>query len=356
MPNQPDSRPRQPSLERRARPWAETVLAVLDTRHPWASGHVSRDADDCDVTPAHLHPAFHGSFDWHSSVHMQWSAVRLLGEASEHLGVALADQLRSLLDERLTEENGRTEAAYLRQHRSWERPYGWAWAAMLAAEVHESGQEGADRWRGATAPLVDVVGELLLAWLPRMVRPVRHGVHSNTAFALVLCHEAFGRLGREDVVAEVARHAVEWYAEDRDYPSAWEPSGEDFLSPALCEAELMRRVLPDGAFEPWLAGFLPALATEGDPLLGVPEVRDRADGKSVHLFGLALSRAWLLRSLAPHLPGDRRARATRAASEQASSVEREIVAGDLMATHWLVSFALLAEEAAGPEGGAGGVA
>jgi hypothetical protein len=276
---------------------------------------------------------------------MQWSAVRLLDRAGEHLGASRVERVRAVLDARLTEGHGRVEAAYLREHRSWERPYGWAWVAMLAAEVHESGVEGADRWRAATAPLADAVAELLLAWLPRLVHPVRHGVHSNTAFALALAHAAFGRLGRADVVAAVEDRALDWYADDRDYPSVWEPSGEDFLSPALCEAELMRRVLSSEAFEPWLAAFLPGLAEEGDPLLLVPEVRDRTDGKAVHLFGLALSRAWLLRSLAGHLSSARAERALRAESEQVSSAEDEIVAGDLMSTHWLVSFALLAEEA-----------
>ncbi len=329
----------------RARAWAETVLDVLGTEHPWASGHVSRSPADCDVTPSTLHPAFHGSFDWHSSVLMLWAAVRLLGQAGEHLGEPLSERVRALLDTRLTGQDGRVEAAYLREHPAWERPYGWAWAAMLAAEVHESGLDGAVQWRTATAPLADAVGDLLLAWLPRTVHPVRHGVHANTAFALALAHEAFGRLGRADVVAAVTSRALDWFADDRDYPSAWEPSGEDFLSPALCEAELMRRVLPAEAFAAWLAGFLPALAEEGDPLLRVPEVRDRTDGKAVHLFGLALSRAWLLRSLARHLPEDRRDRALAAASDQVASVDREIVGGDLMSIHWLVSFALLAHGA-----------
>jgi hypothetical protein len=217
---------------------------------------------------------------------------------------------------------------------------------MLAAEVHETGIEGAAEWRAATAPVADVVADHVLAWLPRLVHPVRHGVHANTAFALALGHEAFGRLGRADVVGAIGTRAREWFAADRDCPSTWEPSGEDFLSPALCEAELMRRVLPEGDFGPWLAGFLPGLADEEDNLLRVPEVRDSTDGKLVHLFGLALSRAWLLRSLAGHLSGERRERALAAAAAQLASVEPHIVAGDLMSTHWLVSFALLAESAA----------
>jgi hypothetical protein len=331
--------------EPQTRRWAETVLEVLDTAWPWAAGHVATGPDDCDVTPARLHPAFHGSFDWHSSVHMQWSALRLLQEAGDRLGPLLAGRLRAMLDDRLTPEHGRVEADYLGARAGYERPYGWAWASLLAAEAHESRHDGADRWRAGTRPLADVVAGHLLAWLPRQVHPVRHGTHANTAFALALAHEAFGRLGRDDVVAAVADRAEEWYAGDRDCPSAWEPSGEDFLSPALCEAELMRRVLPAERFAAWLDGFLPGLAAEGDTLLDVPEVRDRADGKMVHLFGLALSRAWLLRTLAPHLDDDRRGRALAAAASQVASVEQEIVTGDLMSTHWLVSFALLAEDA-----------
>jgi hypothetical protein len=326
-----------------ARPWARTILEVLDTAHPWAAGHVSAGPEDCDVTPARLHPAFHGSFDWHSSVHMQWSALRLLGEAGDRLGDPLAARVRRLLDERLTAANGEAEASYLRERPSYERPYGWAWAAMLAAEAHHSCLDGADGWRAATTPVADVVADHLVAWLPRLVHPVRHGVHSNTAFALALAHEAFDRLGRTDVVRAVGARAREWYAADRDGPARWEPSGEDFLSPVLCEAELMRRVLTPEEFGSWLEGFLPHLADEGDPLLGVPEVRDRSDGRMVHLFGLALSRAWLLRSLSGHLPVERRDRARAAASAQVSAVEPEIVGGDLMSTHWLVSFALLAE-------------
>ncbi len=325
--------------------WAETVLEVLTTEHPWSSGHVSLGPDDVDVTPARLHPAFHGSFDWHSSVHMQWSAVRLLGEAGAELGDPLASRVRAALDERLTPEHGRAEAAYLRAHPGWERPYGWAWAAMLAAEVHTIPLAEATRWRAATAPVADVVADHLLAWLPRLVHPVRHGVHANTAFALALASDAYGRLGRTDVVDAVAARAREWYAADRDWPTSWEPSGEDFLSPGLCEAELMRRVLPAAELEAWLAGFLPGLAAEDDPLLSVPEVRDPTDGKMVHLFGLALSRAWLLRTLAGHLDADRRGRALAAATRQVASAQQQIVEGDLMSTHWLVSFALLAEGA-----------
>ena len=316
--------------------WARTVVEVLETPWPWAAAHVSTGPDDCEVTPHRLHPAFHGSVDWHSSVHMQWSGVRLLGG---ELDDSTRTRLTGVLDARLTAGHGAVEAAYLRERPSFERPYGWAWAALLAAETVGT------PWAPATAPVAEVVAGHLLAWLPRLAYPVRHGVHSNTAFALALAHEAFGRQGRDDVTAAITSAAREWYAAGRDCPSSWEPSGSDFLSPALCEAELMRRTLPEQEYADWLAAFLPRLATEGDTLLEVPEVRDRSDGHLVHLHGLALSRAWLLRRLAPHLPEDRASRARAAADRQVAAVAEEIVAGDLMATHWLVSFALLAEDA-----------
>lgn len=324
-----------------AEPWARTVLQVLATPHPWISGHVSTGPDDVDVTPERLHPAFHGSVDWHSSVHVQWSAMRLLAGAAGTLEDDTAAALTTVLDGRLTVEHGEVEAAYLRERPSYERPYGWAWAAMLAAEAQDQGgREG--QWQRATAAVADVVADHLLAWLPRLAYPVRHGVHANTAFALTLLHEAFGRLGRPDVVGAVETRALDWYAADRDAPVRWEPSGEDFLSPSLAEAVLMQRVLPESELGPWLAGFLPALGEEDDPLLAVPAVLDRTDGKAVHLFGLALSRATHLRTLAAYLPEDRAARARSAADAQVDAVHLEIVSGDLMSTHWLVSFALLA--------------
>ncbi|MCL2540836.1 MAG: DUF2891 domain-containing protein [Nocardioidaceae bacterium] len=328
--------------------WAATVLRVLRTPYPWISGHVSTGPGDCDVTPERLHPAFHGSVDWHSSAHMQWSGVRLLGEAGDHLEAETRDGLVAELDGRLTLANGEVEAAYLRARPGFERPYGWAWAAMLAAAVRGSALPEARRWREATALVADAAATNLLDWLPRLTYPVRHGVHSNTAFALLLCHEAYDALGRRDVVELVERRALEWYADERDHPVAWEPSGEDFLSPALCTAALMRRVLEPGAFGDWLAMYLPRLGHAGDPLLVVPAVGDPSDGKGAHLLGLALSRAWQLRLLAPYVDEAAARRIAGATAEQVASVEGQIVGGDIMATHWLVSFALLAADAEHP--------
>lgn len=325
--------------------WGETVVRVLSTTYPSAAQHVSSDADDVDVTPTRLHPTFHGSFDWHSAAHMLWSAVRLLDLAGDHLDPAARAGLVALLDERLTHEACAVEVAYLRAHPHFERPYGWAWVAMLAAATASSTMPGAQRWAAATRPLFDAVADLVTDWLPRLAYPVRHGEHSNLAFGLSLVHEAATTLQRDDVTALVQERSRVWFGDDTDYPAGWEPGGSDFLSPALCEADLMGRLLEPQEYAEWLAAFLPHLAEAGDPLLTVPEVLDRTDGKAVHLYGLGLSRAWQLRRLAPVLDDGRRQRIVAATRVQVEHVEQEIVAGDFMSTHWLVSFALLAATA-----------
>lgn len=345
-----DDRPKQPTTDpltgRHAADWARVARQVIGTPYPYASGHVAHAPDDTDVTPQRLHPAFHGSLDWHSCVHMQWSLSTLvegyadqLGEAGE-LGPAVA-----LLSERLTERHLAAESDYLRARPGFERPYGWAWAAMLVARARRlaaGGHPAAGRWAGALEPLGEVVADHVQDWLPRQVHPVRHGKHQNDAFALSLLLRAFGELGREDVCSAMRERALDWFGGDTAYDTRVEPSGTDFLSPALSEAELMLRVLPADEVGRWLAAFLPGLGEGGHRhLLEVPEVRDATDGQLVHLHGLALSRAWQLRALAGQLSTGAAETVLAAADRQVEAVLPQITDGDFMATHWLVSFALL---------------
>lgn len=333
-----------------ARGWAATVLRVLRTPWPYAAGHLSLAPDDCDVTPDRLHPMFHGSLDWHSSCHMQWSAIRLL-TADLPGGQAIDDAVRrGLVDEletRLTLEHGRVEAAYLLRRPGFERPYGWGWLVALVglAERVAAGDHAlahrAGAWREALDPVADAVGGLLLEWLPNVAYPVRHGTHANTAFGLSLARDGFTDLGRLDLVDVIDRAARGWYLADADYPSAWEPSGADFLSPALCEADLMRRVLSEDDLVSWLRGFLPGFAEPDDALLRTPVVLDPTDGHAVHLFGLALSRAAQLSALCPAVEPVRAQRALASAAAQTAFALDAIESGDFMSTHWLVSFALL---------------
>lgn len=317
--------------------WARTVVTAVDTAYPWAAQHVVAGPDDVDVTPARRHPAFHGSFDWHSCVHMLASGVTLLGLDPDPLTPATRARLTALLDARLRPEFTAVEARVLRRRPSFEQPYGRAWALRLAQVVRGT------RWADAVAPIAEVVLDALPGWLARLDRPIRTGTHENTAFSLGLARDAAGALGRPDTVAAIDAYARAAYGADADYPVGWEPGGHDFLSAALSEATLMARVLAAGEFGAWLTRFHPALGTDADPLLGVVRVTDPSDGHAAHLLGLALSRAWHLRELAGWVDDERAARMRAAADVQVAAVAGHVTGGDFMSTHWLVSFALAAE-------------
>ena len=326
----------QPAADLNA--WSRIAREVIGTPYPWVPGHVVTGPDDTRVVPHELHPAFHGALDWHSCVHMQWSLATLLLRHGNALDPDERQAARDLLADRLTPENLAVEVAYLRQRPTFERPYGWAWAAQLVAAAQE-----VDSWAEVLAPLGEVLAGHVLSWLPRHGYPVRHGKHQNDAFALLLLLDAYGRLGREDVVQVCRSRALDWFAQDERASTGDEPGGSDFLSPALTEALLMTRVLPREEVRPWLERFLPGLGQgRHEHLLVPPTVLDPTDGQGAHLLGLALSRAWALRGLAGWLERPAADRLRESARDQEAAVLDQITDGHFMATHWLVSFALLA--------------
>ncbi|MFC7891858.1 DUF2891 domain-containing protein [Streptomyces sp. NPDC057381] len=333
-------------LSTHAAPFARLALANITREYPNFPAHLITSPDE-HLAPRSLHPAFYGAYDWHSSVHMHWLLVRLL---RRHGGTpALPDTARAVavLDRHLTPGNAAAEAAYLRDRPSFERPYGWAWLLVLAAECRALQNESGARWADALEPAVAAVDGLLADWLPKATYPVRHGDHPNSAFALGLALDsgelspATGRAVRERLLA--------WFADDHDAPAHWEPSGQDFLSPALSEADAMRRVLPKDGFAAWLDRFLPALRTGAPcPLLDVPVVSDHADPQIGHLLGLTLSRAAALRSLADALPdGPVRGRLAEAADAHLTAGLPAVERGDFTTDHWLATFAALALDPVG---------
>jgi hypothetical protein len=238
--------------------------------------------------------------------------------------------------------------AYLAQpmRATFERPYGWAWLLMLAGELARDGSEEGRRWSSALAPLAAAFVERFTTFLPKGTYPVRAGTHFNTAFALALALDYATATSNDAFATLLRRKAEAWYGDDADC-QAWEPGGDDFLSPALIEAECMRRALPPGRFLPWLQRFLPRLAVRKPASLFRPaEVSDRSDGKIAHLDGLNLSRAWCWRSLA-HVLGaaDPRRDVVLESAELHLAASLPHVAGDYMGEHWLATFALLALDA-----------
>lgn len=314
--------------------FAEIALGHVRREYPHKLDHVMDGPEDV-LSPAQLHPIFHGSFDWHSCVHGYWLLLRVRRLFPE---LEVARRIEALADEMLTPAKVGGELAYLDRAYTggFERPYGWAWAIALWAEA--SRHEDRD-WGEALRPLSAAFAERFAGYLPRLTYPIRVGTHFNSAFALVLALE----WPDEALHALIADKARAWFAGDRDC-QAWEPGGDEFLSSALSEALLMRRVL--GAdFGGWFAGFLPRLA-EGEPrsLLEPVFVSDRSDGKIAHLDGCNLSRAWCWREIASAVPGEVAAIAREAADRHlAASLPH--VAGDYMGEHWLATFAMLALEA-----------
>ena len=308
---------------------AGLAIANLGREYPNAPAHLLHGPED--LRPPHeLHPAFFGSYDWHSSVHQHWLLARLLRLGRAGSATAAA---RDTLDRSLTREHLAVEASYLRDHPTFERTYGWAWLLALETELAAMADDGARAWRTALQPAAAVVREHWIGFLGRSSYPIRAGTHANTAFGLLLALD-HARAGADRAFADaIERRAREWFAADRSAPIHLEPGGDDFLSPTLVEAALMERVLGP-AFGDWLVAYLP---DPPDRLLEPATVADRTDPKLVHLDGLNLSRAWCWRRIGP-------ASRWSAAGERAHLAASlpHAVGGDYVATHWVATFALLA--------------
>ncbi|HEX5184167.1 MAG TPA: DUF2891 domain-containing protein [Allosphingosinicella sp.] len=318
--------------------FASIALGHVTREYPHKLDHVMEGPEDV-LGPRDLHPIFFGSFDWHSCVHGWWLMLRMRRLFPD---LAEARRIEALAEEMLAPANVAGELAYLDRAYTgtFERPYGWAWLLAL----HREAQRHDDRtWGRDLAPLAAAFAERFDWYLPKLTYPVRTGTHFNTAFALI--HALDWAEANDAALAGLIRdRARVYYGGDRNCP-AWEPGGDDFLSPALAEALLMRRVLPDADFRAWFGAFLPDLdAGEPRSLFTPAFVSDRSDGKIAHLDGVNLSRAWCWRGLAGALAPDLADLARRTADAHLDA-SLPHVAGDYMGAHWLATFALLALEA-----------
>jgi len=290
--------------------------------------------------PRALHPVFYGSFDWHSSVHSHWLLARVLRRFPAG---PQAPAIHAWLDQALTDEQVSGELAYLARPGAggFERPYGWAWLLMLQAELEAHETAAGLRWATALRPLARAFEARFLGWLPKATYPVRVGTHGSSAFAVALAWRYAPHAADPGFGPTLAAAARRWFEADAD-ARPFEPSGADFLSPTLMEAECLRLVSPADAFSAWFARFLPRLA-DGEPaqLFTPPTVSDRADGQIAHLDGLSLSRAWCWRHLSEAAPAAFRPR-LEAAAETHLAAALPHLADHYMGEHWLASFALLA--------------
>ena len=321
--------------------FAKLALACVHKEYPNKISHVLNN--DADVAPPRkLTPAFCGCYDWHSSVHGHWLLVRLLRTFPD---ASFAKGARDALKKSLTRENLKTEAAYLRGEgrASFERPYGLAWLLQLCAELREWEDPQAREMLANLKPLEDAVLERLMTWLPKLSHPIRIGEHDQTAFALGLILD-YARGKNDEALAKLATDSArKFFLSDRSCPLAYEPSGEDFLSPCLAEADVMRRVLTEADFAKWLTEFLPQIPrTATAEWLPVAISPDPSDPKLAHLDGLNLSRAWMLEGILSSLSvDDQRRPALTSAAETLRRAGLAAVTGEhYEGGHWLGSFAV----------------
>ena len=321
--------------------FARLALACVHQEYPNKIAHVLHADADARV-PRELTPAFYGCYDWHSSVHGHWLLARVARLAPE---AALAKDARAALALSLTPEKLAAEVRYLegKGRASFERPYGLAWLLQLAAELRGWVTPEARAWAEAMAPLERTAVARLREWLPKLTNPVRIGEHSQTAFALGLVLDWARVAGEREMEALVVARSRDFYGADRTCPLGYEPSGEDFLSPCLGEADLMRRVLKPAQYAGWLDTFLPGLPRDGRADWLAPGiVTDPTDPKLAHLDGLNLSRAWMLEGIAAGLPErDQRIAALRAAATVHREKGLAAVTGEhYEGGHWLGTFAV----------------
>ena len=308
--------------------FARVALDNIDREYPHRLDHLVTAPGE-QFNHRATHPAFFGSYDWHSAVHMHWLLVRVL-----RLYPMLPENGRivAALDAHLSPAAVEAELAYFKAQRTFERPYGWAWLLELQAEA----LRGKTRWARALKPLAAELALRTGFFLSEIPYPIRAGTHGNTAFAGVLALDYARAAGDAALEFAIRKAARRWYAEDRDAPLAYEPSLDDFLSPTLVEAVLMKQLLEPAEFVAWLNRFLPSgFGRLAEP----PQVADRTDAKQSHLDGLCLSRAWCFANLG----------FADLAGRHLAAGMPHVVGGDYVGEHWLASFAVLALSSAAIE-------
>jgi Protein of unknown function (DUF2891) len=339
------TQPMDPSAAAR---FAGLALSCIHREYPNKIAHVMDGG--ADALPPHvLTPAFYGCYDWHSDVHGHWLLVRLV---RLYPTSAFASRARTELARSLTPENIAGEVSYLeREDRaSFERPYGLAWLLQLSSELRQWNDPQAKQWSNAVRPLETAAAARLKSWLPKLHYPIRIGEHDQTAFSFGLVWDWAGVSGDTEMRRLLTDAAQRFYQGDRNCPLSYEPSGQDFLSPCLAEADFMRRVLDRQAFRTWLTAFLPGIPRNAATQWLQPGVvTDRADPKLAHIDGLNLSRAWMLEGIASGIgPDDRRVGALlRTANAHREAALPEVTGEHYEGGHWLGTFAVYLTSEAG---------
>lgn len=306
----------------------------IDQEYPNKPGQVL--GDDSDLKPPRvLRPAFYGCFDWHSAVHGHWTLVKLM-KNFPNLDNTVA--IREKINKNLTPDNIHTEISFWEgQHnKSFERTYGWAWLLKLQEELLTWDDPDAIKWASALKPMATMLEEKYVEFLPKLNYPIRVGEHTNTAFGLSFAYDFAVSTGNKKFEMILKSRALDYYEKDTGCPLSWEPSGYDFLSPCLEEAQMMSKIMSEEEYRIWWNSFLPKFQ---DLNLNPATSSDLTDGKLVHLVGLNLSRAWCMFDIGQKLDNPY---LTALAEKHINASIEDVVNGDYAGEHWLASFAVMA--------------
>ncbi len=313
------------------------ALECIHQEYPNKTGQVLGSEADLGG-PKALHPAFYGCFDWHSAVHGHWMLVHLLRTFPD---LENAAEIREKIAANITAENMAVELAYFKRgtEKSYERTYGWTWYLKLCEALHTWDDPQAKEWLKNLQPLADLLIERYHDFLPKLLYPIRVGEHTNTAFGVAFAWDYAKAVGNTELKELIEKRARDYFLEDKDCPITWEPSGFDFLSPCLEEADIMRRVLSPSEFDAWIEAFLPSMV-KPDFSMEIARVADRSDGKLVHLDGVNLSRAWCFYGLAKS--SKKLKHLTVVADKHMQAALPNVTSADYAGGHWLASFAVYA--------------
>ena len=321
--------------------FAKLALKNIHTEYPNKPSNIVWDRESVR-TPKEMHPAFYGCFDWHSSVHGHWMLIRLLKDYPNN---SMDQEIREKLRENLAKSNLEAELSYFQEkhHKAFERTYGWAWYLRMADELEHWDDPDGKIWRENLKGLEELLVERTKDYLPKLSYPIRTGVHPDTGFALAQILDYARTMKNAELEKLIVARARDYYLNDVDYPTKYEPSGQDFFSSCLNEADLMRRVLSQEEFGKWFDKYLPKLSQgDGGNLLIPVEVSDVTDGYIVHLAGLNLNRGWCMQGIASALPTSdpRAALLKKSASEHADMGFKYVFSGQYEGDHWLATFAI----------------
>ncbi len=338
----PEKRSEKISLtESHAEKLVKISLSCVNKHYPYKPGHTHMNKDDAKPHTSKT-PVFSGCFDWHSAVHGHWTMTVILKKYPE---MKKAGEIRKILNTQFTVEKMKKEEEFFNTelNQNFERPYGWAWYLRLYSEVYSFDDSDAVKWEKVLRPLAKTLAEKTGHFLNKLSVPVRNGTHTNTAFALNHIFDYAETVNDEKLKGIIKKRSVDFYMSDRNCPVEYEPSGFDFISPCLAEADLMRKVLPEKKFLKWIEKFLPSPETESfKSIRNPPAIHDPEDYHMGHLIGLMFHRSWTLQNIASSFPDKdpRKFLYEEIANSHKKSGLTLMDEAGYGGSHWLASFAV----------------